>query len=484
MRALSFAAVVFLAYPVYSFAQERQFPYDAIVQEDGVYVRSGPGENKYYPTTRLSRGDRVSVHRHDPGGWFMIAPPAGSFSWVPKQYVRVTGSGVGEVTEAGVVAYVGTDFGSEANVWQRRLTVNQRVEILGEGRIEITRERGPEPMLKIRPPRREWRWIPGRAIVPADGSGGVQEPIAPPQKTRQGNSGGRTGFLNARPEARRSPPRSSAAEPNRQPQVQTAKFRDHRRRLLELDNRFRAIVLRPTAQWDFTELEQDYLALQREANYPAMENQIKLRLPALARYKKTKRNYDDFVALTSATARRDRELLRLGSGTNPSTPPPATELLPAPPQTTGPGPSSGTDAPSLPRPSVQAPVATGPSWPAPRSGGSVPADSGAADSGQTASVPDPARPAEPPPAGMTRVQPRHPRFAGAGFVQRSGEPDVPEYVLLAPSGKILAYLDAVGDVDLSKHVGYAMGVEGDRFHSPKLKSDFIRVRGVAPIRLK
>ena len=85
---------------------------------------------------------------------------------------------------------------------------------------------------------------------------------------------------------------------------------------------------------------------------------------------------------------------------------------------------------------------------------------------------------------MIRVPQKHPRFAGAGIIERSGEPDVPPWVLLDPTGKILAYLDGVGNVDLSQHVGYAMGLQGARFHSEKLKADYIRVRGLVPVRLR
>ena len=53
-----------------------KFPYEAVVDSDNVLVRSGPGR-RYYPTGRLAASDRVVVHRHDPGGWCMIAPPEG-----------------------------------------------------------------------------------------------------------------------------------------------------------------------------------------------------------------------------------------------------------------------------------------------------------------------------------------------------------------------------------------------------------------------
>ena len=70
-------------------AQDRKFPYEAVVDLDSEYVRSGPGPN-FYPTDKLPRGAKVMVHRHDPGGWCMIAPPVGSFSWILAKNVKKT----------------------------------------------------------------------------------------------------------------------------------------------------------------------------------------------------------------------------------------------------------------------------------------------------------------------------------------------------------------------------------------------------------
>ncbi|HLQ45089.1 MAG TPA: SH3 domain-containing protein, partial [Planctomycetaceae bacterium] len=71
-------------------AQSRQFPYDALIADDDVYARSGPGQ-RYYPTSRFRKGEHVTVVRHDPGGWFMIEPPAGSFAWVRQEFVKRDG---------------------------------------------------------------------------------------------------------------------------------------------------------------------------------------------------------------------------------------------------------------------------------------------------------------------------------------------------------------------------------------------------------
>ena len=66
---------------------EQTFPYTAYVTADDVYVRSGPGQS-YYPTDKLKPGQQVEVYRHDPGGWYAIKPPEGSFTWVSGRYLK------------------------------------------------------------------------------------------------------------------------------------------------------------------------------------------------------------------------------------------------------------------------------------------------------------------------------------------------------------------------------------------------------------
>lgn len=501
MRALSFAAVVFFASSLTGNGQDRQFPYDAVVVEDGVYMRSGNKE-RFYPTGRLAKGRRVTVHRHDPGGWYMIAPPEGSFSYIPKKYVRIVGNGIGEVSDEGVVAWVGTEFGKEATVFQRRLSVGQQVQVIGEAEIEIDKDRGPETMLKIIPPRREYRWVPGRALVAVDQAGGVRgvDPFQGRTESQPRSAPAGNQFLGDRPVRRRSNGRRDLQMGNNKTTIDPARLNADRARLDELDATFRAIIRRPKSEWDFAELEAGYLQLQQNAAHPALASQVNLRLPALARYKRTKRQYDEFLSLTSATTQRDRELTRMTSGVNVVAPP-ATEILPAPPGRTDTvtryGETVPVRPPTLPRAgngnggqTLAAPAAnlpqTGPIVPEPVAEPS-PYPNRKAGPIDPIFDPPPEKPVvkqEPVPPGMTRVPQRHPRFVGAGIIQESTDLDVPKYVLLTPQGKILAYLEGVGDFDLSKHVTYAMGIEGDRFHSDKLKADFIKVRGVAPVALK
>src|SRR5262249_17853425 len=142
------------------------FPYETTIEAEETYVRSGAG-SKYYPTGKLQRGDKVVVHRHDPGGWFMIAPPPGSFSWVPAKYVERSAPDRGTVKNNNVGARVGSFESDIREVFQRPLARGDEVHILGEKMLAPEAGAGPaELWYRIEPPRGEWRWVSGQAIAP------------------------------------------------------------------------------------------------------------------------------------------------------------------------------------------------------------------------------------------------------------------------------------------------------------------------------
>jgi hypothetical protein len=78
-----------------------------------------------------------------------------------------------------------------------------------------------------------------------------------------------------------------------------------------------------------------------------------------------------------------------------------------------------------------------------------------------------------------------PPLDGAGIIQRAAatSPNGPRHVLLAPNGRILAYLQAGGGVNLDAYVGRPMGIMGARAYRPELQTDLIVVRGIIPVRL-
>jgi hypothetical protein len=62
---------------------------EAVVLEPEATVYSGPGD-KFYPTSKLRRGEKVLVLRQstkDPS-WLEIKPPQGSFSWISSRYIK------------------------------------------------------------------------------------------------------------------------------------------------------------------------------------------------------------------------------------------------------------------------------------------------------------------------------------------------------------------------------------------------------------
>lgn len=157
-------------------AQEATFPYQGIVQSEE-YVRSGPGR-LYYPTGKLRAGDRVTIHRHDPGGWYMIAPPPGSFSWIPARYVDRHEGERGTVNENNVVVRVGSFQSDIRDVEQRRLNKGDSVHLLGEKTFQT--EKGLEAWYQIAPPKGEYRWMMGKFVAPAQPRG--NSPGNPPGK--------------------------------------------------------------------------------------------------------------------------------------------------------------------------------------------------------------------------------------------------------------------------------------------------------------
>jgi uncharacterized protein YgiM (DUF1202 family) len=136
-----------------------EFPYTATVTTDDVQVRSGPGED-YYPTAQLQAGDRVEVYRHDPGGWYAVRPPQGSFSWVPAEAVEVFENGQARIVGARVVARVGSELSDTRDVIQVRLEPGEEIQI-----IEAMRSRKTgQTWYRIAPPAGEFRWVFGKFL--------------------------------------------------------------------------------------------------------------------------------------------------------------------------------------------------------------------------------------------------------------------------------------------------------------------------------
>ena len=283
-------------------AQNESFPYQARVVVDELYVRSGSGES-WHATQRLTRDAIVTVRRHDPGGWYQITPPEGSFSWVPSRFVNRLSEKEGEIKENNVVAFVGSDFGDETTVWQRSLPSGEKVTIIGERDIDTLS--GRQHMFQILPPKLEWRWIPGSGVVPVDEKRRReldQDPYATPSNAARKNAPGVVANQQG----------GVSDVPAVSPDSQLARLQQIRREQKELadaDRQFREMITKDPAQWSLDQIESQYQRLQKSATYKPVAGQIDLRYPAIERYRQRQAEFLDFKRLTSQTEHRDAELL-------------------------------------------------------------------------------------------------------------------------------------------------------------------------------
>jgi hypothetical protein len=303
-------------------AAVKEPPYVAVVESDGAVARCGPGKS-YYATLRLKRGSRVTVRRQDPGGWFMIDPPAGSFSLIRADDVERSGN-LGTIKrldqgEASVRIGSSIDPTSDS-VFQRRLSSGERVEIVGE--VAIPRRDRYISMLKVRPPKGEYRWIEGTYLAPL-GPGNQPEneadPFTSPLRPGRGTSSRQpkiaatptpTNGLVPIPAVNRSAaaPRVTAPATVR---IDPVVWLD------QIDSQFHNMVRTEPATWDLAQIEQSYLQLRQQTNVPSIRSQIEMRLSAVEHYKQVKAEYDDYSRLASATSRRDAELAAIESSMAP-----------------------------------------------------------------------------------------------------------------------------------------------------------------------
>ena len=410
-----------------SAAQNAKCPYETTVESE-TYVRSGPG-SKYYPTGKLRPGDKVVVQRHDPGGWFMIEPPPGSFSWVPAKYVQKTDPGRGTITTNNVVVRVGSFESDIREIFQQKLARGDDVQILEEKMLVPEAASGPaELWFKIKPPRGEWRWISGQAAAPPpeQGASGSDDPFdrlqpsgsvkrsSPPvpradddgpnfekpvadgaaREYLEGEGGESAGPLKSRPLVRKE---SKSPRPGRN-RKQEALLEE----LDRLDARFRSILDKPALEWEFGQLHDDYRALRGETDNSNIQQMIDTRLDRIARYEKMRSEEENLARVQAETDRRDAELAEVQRR----------------------------------------------------------------QESQLASL-------------------RQPRFDGAGIIDRSAldRRGMPRYVLLAPGGRVLAYLAPGAGVNLEGWLGRQVGVYGRRVYHPDLKADLITVNRLSPVRL-
>ncbi|MCI0498548.1 MAG: SH3 domain-containing protein [Planctomycetales bacterium] len=138
-----------------------QFPFVAQVTGDNVYLRSGKGQ-LYYQCGKMSVGDTVTVVE-DADGWSKIVPPDGSYSWIAKDYVKISppGSNKGVVTGENVRVWAGSDFieASRSDSMQVKLNQNKD-QIDDDDFVELLSDQPQNSTFyKIKPPAGAYLWI-------------------------------------------------------------------------------------------------------------------------------------------------------------------------------------------------------------------------------------------------------------------------------------------------------------------------------------
>ena len=444
------------------------FPYETTVAVDSADVRSGPGDSPFYVTSRMRRGESVTVVRHDPGGWRMIQPPTGSFSYIRPEHVDLLGGDRGVVSvprddngrDGRSVVRVGSQFSDDASITGRYLKTGQPVTVLGSAIVTVGGQQ--REMLRILPPPREYRWIRGDSLGE---SGGITSLTATADPALSPGAATVTfGDAAAAPTSDEvvlsSPTQPRLPRPEIDPEpvakidtsaldaeVQTSTgtgaarltgaspdaIRAERDRLAAIDRRFREMVQLDPSQWQLDGIESDYRAMLAASPSESMQVMLSKRLAAVAKRQEVFARYDEFRRLTEQTERREQELLRQQQSVE------------------------------------AAPIGTG--------------DALAAIPFGSVAGPSLGRPAATP-IGPTEYS-SDVTYSGAGMVvaQQRGVGLPPQYVLVSPTGQTLAILQPAAGVPMDSHIGQARGIVGERTFDPARNVDVIAVQRLDIINL-
>jgi hypothetical protein len=257
-------------------ALAEEFPYTAYVNSADVYVRSGPGRD-YYPTDKLVKGQKVEIYRHDPGGWYAIRPPRGSFAWVSKRHLEPDRDGLATVVMPRAVARVGSAFSDARDVIQVRLDKGEKVELLESPSDDST-------WYKIAPPAGEFRWVFSK-FVDREIPGDVAERARSDQDVRlasgsleESNAGNEGGGLMPVHSSQRS-------------------ITD--RELDGVDLELSAMVTQDISQWSFGELQRRTEEILRTAGTSIERGRARVLLTKLARFDDIKGRHEALRATGS-----------------------------------------------------------------------------------------------------------------------------------------------------------------------------------------
>ena len=294
-------------------------PYKAYVTAADVYVRSGPGQT-YYPTDKLKKGQEVEVYRHDPGGWYAIRPPEGSFTWVSGRYLKAGVDSLAVVTDDRVAARVGSRFSNIRDVIQVRLDKAEVVEVM-----EKKSASGGNVWYKIAPPSGEFRWVFGKYVDPDYPNGGVRKTEdsydGPPRPSKQrdseestGSEAHRTTSPNSETGSQKQPTPDGPitvrppSEPDRPRTVSPEQFRD---RLQQVDIELSSMVVEEPTVWEFGEMRHQADELLDLAETALERGLARALVDKIDRFGDIKRRHDRINLVRRETEQSNRRLARL-----------------------------------------------------------------------------------------------------------------------------------------------------------------------------
>ncbi len=278
---------------------KQSFPYEAVVVAEQVEVRCGPG-SRFYVTSYVNQQDKVTVQRHDHGGWFMIAPPNGSISWIDKAHVEKTSDSKGVVKvlshdgqPARAIVRIGSTVSDEHSYYGRELSNGDEVRILGEE--QLSTPRGLVEMYKIVPPSQEFRWIKGEFIVPIN------------QQVQQAQA---TDPYLIPPQHRESIAKKDAIqkETSEIAHAESSRRSLQFQHLDEIDKAYAAMMKTDPKQWDLDNVASQYESLKTTSD-STVKAVIDQRLEIIGRRREILGHYKSFVQLANQTSKRDAQLV-------------------------------------------------------------------------------------------------------------------------------------------------------------------------------
>jgi uncharacterized protein YraI len=284
-------------------AQQQVFPYTAYINADEVYVRSGPGQS-YYPTDKLKAGQQVEVYRHDPGGWYAIRPPEGSFSWVSSRYLQAGIDDLAVVSADRVAARVGSRFSDIRDVVQVRLHEAEVVEVLEK----VQSRANPQDRVwyKIAPPSGEFRWVFGKYLdsdYPRDGL----------RKTATTQAGAEApGQLATDPPAVNTRELTQAQQRGYEPTVpREMSPEQYRAELEQLDLELSIMVVEEPTVWSFDEMQHCAESLLAQAQTALERGRARVLIDKISRFEDIRQRYNAIAAMRETTEQANRQLAGL-----------------------------------------------------------------------------------------------------------------------------------------------------------------------------